>query len=157
MSVGYKLMRDGQEDAVATMVKQLPKDLNLAAQPAITGEILRSWKGQVHVIVADNAGLLCGACLWFDFYSSWRGLKGCYVCDLFVMEHLRGKKIGQGLLKATARAAAKQGANYMRLDVTTLNKNPEAFYQKLGFITDTEDLTMFMEHDIFQSFSAEVK
>lgn len=58
MSVGYKLMRDGQEDAVATMVKQLPKDLKLVAQPAITGEILRSWKGQVHVIVADNAGLL---------------------------------------------------------------------------------------------------
>ena len=156
MSVGYKMMRDGQEDAVATMIKQLPKDLELPNQPNITGEILRGWKGKVHVMVADNAGLLCGACVWFDFYSTWRGLKGCYVCDLFVMQHLRGKKIGQGLLKATARAAAKQGAGYMRLDVTTLNTAPETFYKKLGFISGKEDLTMFMEHDIFKSF-AEVK
>ncbi len=33
MSVGFRPMREGQEDAVAAMVRQLPKDLGLAVAP----------------------------------------------------------------------------------------------------------------------------
>ncbi len=157
MSIAYKPMRPGQEDAVATLIRQLPRDLGLDVQPLITGEIIRQWGADVHVVVADDSGLICGVCLWFMHYSTWRGLKGCYICDLFVMEHLRGKKIGQRLLLAASRAAHDLGARYVRLDVTTLNQAPKMFYTKLGFVADEEDLSMFMEPHQFKTYVGDEK
>ncbi|MEO6608698.1 MAG: GNAT family N-acetyltransferase [Aestuariivirga sp.] len=157
MSIAYKPMRPGQEDAVATLIRQLPRDLGLDVQPLITGEVIRQWKNDVHVIVAEDSGLICGVCLWFLHYSTWRALKGCYICDLYVMEHLRGKKIGQGLLQAAARAAHRLGAGYLRLDVTRLNEAPKAFYSKLGFVADEEDLAMFLEPQNFKTYVGEEK
>ena len=157
MSIAYRPMRLGQEDAVAMLVRKLPRDLGLDVQPAITGDILRGWKDDVHVIVADDSGLLCGLCVWFQHFSTWRGLKGCYISDLYVMEHLRGRNIGFGLMRAAARAAKANGAGYLRLDVTTLNAAPEAFYTKLGFVADREDLSMFMEPEIFHNFAGDIK
>ncbi len=152
MSIAYKPMRSGQEDAVATLIRQLPRDLGLDVHPLITGDIIRHWGDNVHVVVAEDSGLICGVCLWFMHYSTWRGLKGCYICDLFVMDHLRGKKIGQGLLLAASRAAHDLGARYVRLDVTKLNLTPKAFYTKLGFVADEDDLSMFMEPHLFKTY-----
>jgi len=155
MSIGFRPMRQGQEEAVATFIRQLPKDLGLAVTPAITGEILRQWQGDVHVMVADNAGLLCGVCAWFFIYSTWRGAKGAYISDIFVLGHLRGRKVGEGLLKAVARDAAKQGASFLKLDVTTTVPGPRQFYEKLGFVADMDDLTLFLEPEPFQTFITE--
>ena len=157
MSIAYKPMRAGQEDAVATLIRQLPRDLGLDVQPLVTGDTIRQWKDEVHVTVAEDSGLICGVCLWFMHYSTWRALKGCYICDLYVMEHLRGKKLGQGLLRAAARAAQDMGARYLRLDVTRLHGAPKAFYSKLGFVADEEDLTMFLEPQTFNSYVGEEK
>jgi GNAT superfamily N-acetyltransferase len=155
MSIAYKPMRPGQEDAVATLIRQLPRDLGLDVQPLVTGDVIRQWKGDVHVVVAEDSGLICGVCLWFMHYSTWRALKGCYICDLYVMEHLRGKRIGQGLLQAASRAAQELGAGYVRLDVTRLHGGPKAFYSKLGFVADEEDLSMFLEPQHFKTYVGE--
>lgn len=157
MSIAYKPMRPGQEDAVATLIRQLPRDLGLDVQPLITGEIIRQWGRDVHAVIADDSGLICGVCLWFMHYSTWRGLKGCYISDLYVMEHVRGKKVGQRLLLAASRAARDLGAGYVRLDVTKLNLAPKAFYAKLGFVADGEDLTMFMEPHLFKTYVGDEK
>ena len=97
VSVGYHAMREGQEEAVAMFVRQLLKDLEYGEASGLTGEILRHWRNDVHVTVAEDSGLLLGVCLWFITYSTWRGLRGMHVSDLYVMEHMRGKKIGENL------------------------------------------------------------
>ena len=130
MSIAYRPMRDGQEDVVASFIRQIPKELGLTATPSITGETLRSWKGDVHVIIADNAGLLCGACVWFTTYSTWRACKGAFISDVFVLSHLRRRSIGTNLIKAAAREAGKQGASFLRLDVTTCMPTPRLYYEK---------------------------
>ena len=73
MSVGIRPMRDGEEDAVAVLIRQLPKDLGLRTIPKMTGQNLRDAKGLAQVMVADDAGLILGVCLWTMTYSSWRG------------------------------------------------------------------------------------
>ncbi len=150
-------MRPGQEDAVATFVRQLPKDLGLAVVPAITGELLRQWQPHVQVMIADNSGLLVGACVWFFTFSTWRGSKGAHISDLYVMGHMRGRKIGQNLLGAVAREAIKHDANYLRLDVTTVTPTPRAFYEKLGFVADEEDLTLYIDQDKLRAWNMEAK
>jgi ribosomal protein S18 acetylase RimI-like enzyme len=155
MSIAYRPMRPGQEDAVATLVRQLAKDLGVASTPAVTGEMFRQWQGQHHVMVAENAGLLCGICTWFYIYSTWRGTKGTYVSDLYVLGHQRGRKIGQGLLRATAKEAAKQGATFMKLDVRKGMARQRKFYENLGFEEETEIHTYFLEEQGLKSFMAE--
>ena len=157
MSIAYRPMRDGQEDVVASFIRQIPKDLGLEVSPRITGETLRNWKGDVRVMIADNAGLLCGACVWFITYSTWRAAKGAFISDVFVLSHLRGRSIGTNLIKQTAREAAKLGASFLRLDVTTATLRPRHYYEKLGFKTDDDDVTLFLEAPQFNTFIAEIK
>lgn len=155
MSIGFRAMREGEENAVAAMIRQLPKDLGLDVAPALTGEMLREVQGLVHVTVADNSGLLLGASLWTIIFSTWRGLKGMYVCDLYVMSHERGKKTGERLLRAAAKDAEKLGAKYIKLETNVKNPRPTQFYSKLNFMIDKNDHLMFLEPDEFQNFIGE--
>jgi GNAT superfamily N-acetyltransferase len=152
MSVGFRPMRDGQEDAVAAMVRQLPKDLGLASVPKLTGEGLRKAKGLVHVTIAEDSGLLLGACLWLYTFSTWRGCKGMYVVDLFVMEHMRGKRIGERLLQTAARDAAAGGAAFIKLEVEESNSGGRRFYERAGFSCHREDELVILEPDTFGTF-----
>ncbi len=152
MSVGFRPMRDGQEDAVAAMVRQLPKDLGLPVAPKLTGDALRKAKGLVHVTVAEDSGLLLGACLWLFTFSTWRGCKGMYVVDLFVMEHARGKKVGERLLQSAGREAAAAGADFIKLEVDETNTGGQRFYIRVGFGKHREDELFILEPDSFKSF-----
>ncbi len=155
MSIAYRPMRPGQEDAVATFVRQLPKDLGLDVAVAITGAHLRAWRDDVKVMVAEEAGLLCGACVWFVTYSTWRAAKGAHISDIYVLGHLRHRRIGEALLRAVAREAAKTGITFLRLDVTTTTPRPRQFYERLGFVADEEDLNLFLEPETFNAFITE--
>jgi ribosomal protein S18 acetylase RimI-like enzyme len=133
MSIGIKPMREGQEDAVAVLIRQLPKDLGLTTVPKMTGQNLRDAKGLAHVMVAEDAGLLLGVCLWTMTYSSWRGSAGIYISDLYVLPHVRGRKIGERLLRGTLIEAQKRGAGFVKMDVDVSNLAGERFYKRLGF------------------------
>ncbi len=154
MSIKYRPMRFGEEDAVAVMVRQLPKDLGLATVPKMTGDDLRRDRDVVKVTVAENTGLLVGAAVWMMVFSTWRGCKGVYVCDLYVMDHLRGKKIGEGLLRAMGHDAANLGAKYIKLEVDTTNKDGLRFYDRLRFEKKPTELTHFLEPNQFTAFIA---
>jgi ribosomal protein S18 acetylase RimI-like enzyme len=152
MSIKYRPMRPGEEDAVAVMVRQLPKDLGLSTVPLATGNDLRRDAEIVKVTVAENTGLLVGAAVWMIVFSTWRGCKGVYICDLYVMDHLRGRRIGEGLLRATGQDAAKLGARYIKLEVDTTNGKGLKFYERLLFEKKPTELTHFLEPDQFAAF-----
>jgi GNAT superfamily N-acetyltransferase len=154
MSVGCRAMREGQEDAVAAMVRQLPKDYGLDVTPKLTGEGLRKAKGLLNVTVAEDSGLLLGACLWLMTFSTWRGAKGMYVVDLFVMEHMRGKKIGERLLQAAAKQAEKMGAAFIKLEVDTKNPGAARFYDRLAFERHPDDTLFILENGGLKEFIA---
>ncbi len=151
MSIGVRFMREGQEDVVAAMLRALPKELGLAVVPKVTGASLRENKGFVHVMVAEDSGLLLGACLWVMTYSSWRGGKGVYIGDLYVMGHARGKKIGEKLLRGTVREAAKLGACFVKLEVDHNNTAAQRFYERLGFVYKASDMFHVLEPENFEN------
>ena len=150
MSIGVRYMREGQEEAVAAMLRQLPKDLGLSVVPKITGQSLREAKDLVHVVVAENSGLLLGACLWVMTYSSWRGTKGIYISDLYVMEHARGNKVGDRLLRGTLREAKKLGARFVKMEVDGANIGAQRFYDRLGFVRKADDMFYVLEQEQFE-------
>lgn len=149
MSLGIRFMRAGEEDAVAALIRRLPKDLGLAVTPKITGQSIREANGVAQVTVAEDAGLMLGVCLWTMTYSSWRGMTGVYISDLYVLEHARSRKVGEKLLRGTMAEAAKKGAGFIKMEVDATNERAARFYQRLGFKHKPDDRFFALEPDDF--------
>jgi ribosomal protein S18 acetylase RimI-like enzyme len=152
MGIGCRPMRPGEEDVVAMMLRKLPADIGLDVVPKVTGQSLRDNAELLNVTVALDSGLLLGTCVWFMTYSTWRASKGMYVCDLYVMDHMRGHGVGEKLLRAATKDAAKLGATYIKLEVNKRNPARVSFYGKLKFQIDEDDDTLFLEPDDFSLF-----
>ena len=152
MSIGCRPMRTGEAEAVANMLRKLPQSLGFDTVPKVTGQSLRDNADIVNVTVALDSGLLLGACTWLMTYSSNRGCKGMYVCDIYVMEHKRGSGIGEKLLRTAAKAAEKIGARFIKLEASRANDRPGKYYQKHKFHFVDDDRLMFLEPDDFTAF-----
>src|SRR5688572_16558314 len=84
------------------------------------------------VLIAEIDGAFAGLCLTFPSFSTWRGEPGIYVQDLYVDEAFRGRRIGEKLLRASARRGRAKGAGYLRLSVDIGNTKAQAFYERVG-------------------------
>lgn len=84
------------------------------------------------VLVAEAGGEVVGIALWFRTYSTWTGVPGIYLEDLYVDPARRGSGLGKALLAALARIAVDRG--YRRLDWAVLDWNTPSieFYEALG-------------------------
>ncbi|MEU4289058.1 GNAT family N-acetyltransferase [Kribbella sp. NPDC026596] len=82
--------------------------------------------------VAEHEGEVAGCALWFLSFSTWRGVHGIYLEDLFVRPETRGTGLGKALLTALAQECVRN--NYERLEWSVLNWNTPAidFYKSLG-------------------------
>jgi GNAT superfamily N-acetyltransferase len=85
-----------------------------------------------HVAVDD--GDVVGFALWFLNFSTWRGVHGIYLEDLYVRPAARGGGHGKALLAQLARICVERG--YARLDWWVLHR-PELgpsreFYRAIG-------------------------
>ena len=65
-----------------------------------------------------------GFSLWFLNFSTWRGVHGIYLEDLYVRPEARGGGHGKALLAELARICVARG--YERLEWSVLNWNPPA-------------------------------
>jgi GNAT superfamily N-acetyltransferase len=82
---------------------------------------------------ADGAQVT-GFALWFLNFSTWRGLHGIYLEDLYVRPESRGAGHGRALLAELARICVERG--YGRLDWSVLDWNAPSigFYRSLGAV-----------------------
>jgi ribosomal protein S18 acetylase RimI-like enzyme len=88
--------------------------------------------------VAERAGEAVGLCLWFPWFSTWRGRRGVYVQDLYVVPAARRSGLARALLSEAARRARTSGAAFLRLDVDNGNAGGIALYESLGFSMKNE-------------------
>jgi GNAT superfamily N-acetyltransferase len=82
------------------------------------------------VAVVDER--VVGVAVWYRTYSTWTGLGGIHLEDLFVEPEHRGSGLGRDLLAALARIAVAHG--YPRLEWVVLDWNTPSieFYKSLG-------------------------
>ena len=88
--------------------------------------------------VAEIEGEVVGCALWFLNFSTWRGVHGIYLEDLFVSPDQRGSGLGKALLIALAQECVAHG--YERLEWSVLDWNTPAidFYKSLGALPQDE-------------------
>ncbi|HEX6500874.1 MAG TPA: GNAT family N-acetyltransferase [Micromonosporaceae bacterium] len=83
-----------------------------------------------HVAVAGS-GEVVGFALWFLNFSTWEGVHGIYLEDLYVRPEWRGSGAGRALLAELARLCVERG--YVRLEWWVLRWNPARdFYHAIG-------------------------
>ncbi|MEU4192828.1 GNAT family N-acetyltransferase [Kribbella sp. NPDC026611] len=82
--------------------------------------------------VAEHEGEIVGCAIWFLSFSTWRGVHGIYLEDLFVSPTARGTGLGKALLTTLAQECVAN--NYERLEWSVLDWNTSAidFYKSLG-------------------------
>jgi GNAT superfamily N-acetyltransferase len=78
----------------------------------------------VHGHVAEVDGELAAMALWFLSFSTWDGVAGIYLEDLFVRPGFRRRGLARALLAALAAECVDNG--YTRLSWAVLNWNSDA-------------------------------
>lgn len=93
------------------------------ARPAVFAHVAQTAEGEV-----------VGFCMWFLSFSTWRGVHGIYLEDLYVRPGARGGGHGRALLGELARICGERG--YERLEWSVLDWNAPAigFYRSVGAV-----------------------
>jgi ribosomal protein S18 acetylase RimI-like enzyme len=139
-------VREGREtdvDAVVAMVRELAEYERAADQVRLTPEQLHrvlfagagpDGRPAAYLQVAEEGGETVGFALWFLNFSTWEGVHGIYLEDLYVSPARRGSGAGRALLTSLARIATERG--YARLDWSVLawNEPAIAFYRRIGAV-----------------------
>ncbi|WP_309124208.1 GNAT family N-acetyltransferase [Arthrobacter sp.] len=103
--------------------------------------------------VAEDDGGVQGFALWFLNYSTWEGVHGIYLEDLYVRPEARGSGYGKALLRTLAGIASERG--YARVEWSVLNWNEPsiAFYRSLGALPQDEWTTFRLTGDPLTKFA----
>ncbi|MEU5321623.1 GNAT family N-acetyltransferase [Streptomyces sp. NPDC021056] len=85
-----------------------------------------------HIAEDDTTGEAVGYALWFLNFSTWRGVHGIYLEDLYVRPEARGGGHGKALLTELARICVERGYERLEWSVLDWNAPSIAFYEALG-------------------------
>ncbi|WP_030672853.1 GNAT family N-acetyltransferase [Streptomyces cellulosae] len=91
-----------------------------------------------HIATDDSTDEPIGYAIWFLNFSTWRGVHGIHLEDLYVRPTARGAGHGKALLTELARLCVERG--YARLEWAVLNWNTPtiAFYESIGALPQNE-------------------
>jgi GNAT superfamily N-acetyltransferase len=109
---------------------------------------------KVFAHVAEHNGAVVGCAVWFLTFSTWDGVHGIYLEDLYVSPEQRGTGLGLALLAELARECLRNG--YTRLQWVVLDWNTPSieFYDKLGAKPLDELITYRLSDDALQELGS---
>jgi len=122
---------------IATLIRELAEYERLLDNVRMTEERLRSALFGRHryaevAIAEDGAGEAIGFALFFHNFSTFLGLPGIYLEDLFVRPAHRGLGVGRALLVYLARLARHRNCGRLEWSVLDWNESAIGFYRRLG-------------------------
>lgn len=123
--------------------------------PEMLSDVLFGDNPRVYATMAENAGgEVQGFALWFLNYSTWEGVHGIYLEDLYVVPDARGEGHGKALLQYLAATAVERG--YARVEWSVLNWNEPSirFYKNIGAYPMAEWSTFRLAGDALESFGS---
>ena len=123
--------------------------------PKMLHNVLFGESPRVYANMAENeSGQVRGFALWFLNYSTWEGVHGIYLEDLYVTPEARGEGHGKALLQHLAATAVERG--YARVEWSVLDWNEPSidFYRKLGASPMEEWSTFRLTGDALAAFGA---
>ncbi len=105
------------------------------------------------LLAHDEKNQPIGCAIFFHSFSTFLGMPGLYLEDLFVKPEARGKGAGMALLKALAKIAIERRCGRMEWSVLDWNKKAIGLYLKIGAKTMDEWTVMRLAGDQLDSFA----
>ncbi|QDQ98182.1 GNAT family N-acetyltransferase [Tomitella fengzijianii] len=138
MTVDVRRVRRGDAPVLVELIEGLAEFERMRDQCTVTSDLLADALFTPdaavfgHVVVED--GRIAGMALWYLTFSTWDGVHGIHLEDLYVRPGSRGRGHGRRLLAALASVCAERG--YTRLEWEVLNWNAGAirFYESIGAV-----------------------
>lgn len=101
-------------------------------------DVLGKNKGKIFVAVDEGARRVVGYCTGWVQSDDWpwieyKGTRLGYVCDCFVLNEYRGRRIGSNLVKETLKWLKSKKVKAAYLDVYLKNKRAYYVWKALGF------------------------
>ncbi|WP_084772054.1 GNAT family N-acetyltransferase [Nonomuraea candida] len=127
---------------IVSMIRELATYEKAAHEVRVTEEQLRETlfgdNPAAFVHMAEQDGEVVGFTLWFLTYSTWRGVHGIYMEDLYVRPQHRGGGHGVALMRKLAEICAERGYQRLEWAVLTWNQPSIDFYEKLGAVNQDD-------------------
>jgi GNAT superfamily N-acetyltransferase len=145
MPVTIRTARPGDETELAAMVHELAAFEDATDQCTLTPELLTaalfgtSPTAWAHVAEVD--GEPAGCALWYRTFSTWDGVAGIYLEDLFVRPAFRRHGLARRLLATLARECSAAGYTRLEWAVLDWNVNAIALYDAVGGRPQNEWIT----------------
>jgi GNAT superfamily N-acetyltransferase len=145
MTVTIRPIRPGDETELTAMVHELAEFERAADQCTVTAAQLRDVLfGDAPIVfghIAEVDGQAAGGALWFRNFSTWDGVAGIYLEDLFVRPDFRRRGVARALLSTLARECVENGYTRLSWAVLDWNVNAIALYDGVGGKPQTDWIT----------------
>ena len=86
------------------------------------------------LIAESDKRVVVGFALYFRNFSTWEGVHGLYLEDLYVMPHARRRGIGRSLISFVAKIAVDRKCGRFEWSVLDWNTHAIDFYRSLGAV-----------------------
>jgi GNAT superfamily N-acetyltransferase len=131
-----RAVRENEVLVVLKFIRELAKYERLEHEVVATEERLhQALFGEpryCEVVLACLGEEPVGFALFFHNFSTFLGLPGIYLEDLFVLPSARGRGVGQRLLSWLARETVNRGCGRLEWSVLDWNEPAIRFYRTLG-------------------------
>lgn len=135
-NLNLRFAEETDVEAILRLIRGLADYERLSHEvTADAATLRRSLFGARHVaqvVIAEVDGTPVGFALFFPNFSTFLGLPGIYIEDLYIEPAWRGKGIGRALLSHVARLAKASGCGRLEWAVLDWNESAISFYKKLG-------------------------
>jgi ribosomal protein S18 acetylase RimI-like enzyme len=120
---------------ILRLIRSLAEYEKLAHAVAATEDTLRDSlfvKRAAEVLIGYAGDEPAGFAVFFHTFSTFLGVPGMYLEDIFVEPRFRRQGLGEALLTHLAKLAAERGCGRVEWSVLTWNELAIGFYEKLG-------------------------
>jgi GNAT superfamily N-acetyltransferase len=129
-------VRPGDEVELTAMIHELAEFEHAAQECTVTESQLRDAlfgdQPTVHGHIAEVDGDAAAGALWFRNFSTWDGVAGVYLEDLYVRPQFRRRGLARKMLAALARECVENGYSRLSWAVLDWNVNAIALYDTVG-------------------------
>lgn len=144
---------------ILSFIKDLAEYERLSHEVVATEEILRETlfgdRRTAEALLGYLDGEPVGFALFFHNFSTFLGLPGIYLEDLFVKPAARGKGVGRAMLQRIAALAKERRCGRVEWSVLDWNEPAIGFYRSLGAVAKDEWTTYRLTGEALNKFASE--